>query len=205
MSLPDSLGGSSLTAFIPVVEHVLQTFTDDGVFLILPSNELGSNQPRTLPREIYVEDSTREISEADLKKKGRPSKRDKALKNQAALTSLDKWLEGSSVPDGQRTSTHFLLANPPAESLREYQTEKANLLSALNPVEGSPGHAALLATNRQVLDRLRQVQELSQTDEVVGDGAAGMTRVERAVEELSNSTINRGGLLGLLEGAGRPG
>jgi hypothetical protein len=89
------------------------------VFYVLPVSQLGSYNPRVLPREVYIEDgneagqrdarslpleseldpgfsSTQEDTMTPIrvpKKKGRPSKRDMAKKAKDAIAGLDRWLD----------------------------------------------------------------------------------------------------------------
>ncbi|KAF5385468.1 hypothetical protein D9757_005420 [Collybiopsis confluens] len=127
--------------------------------------------PRQLPREIYVDS----LTDSDLqvaKKSGRPSKRDKAKKAKAALDGIDKWMHNTSAPrpsaqdqEGPSTATiHYLLAQPPMQSLWEYQAHKSSTLLAINsvPAEALDSPSAMELVTHEVLERLRQLQETEQ-------------------------------------------
>ncbi|KIJ68202.1 hypothetical protein HYDPIDRAFT_165121 [Hydnomerulius pinastri MD-312] len=162
------------------------------------------------------------------KKKGRPSKRDKIKKARDALASLDKWLDrtsytyqppqaaDSSEPP-QPVTTHIVLSHPPSTSRNNYRTQKSNLLDAVDPSYpyslpgtsvANPGLAALSRANEAVVARMKRIDEeaAAQGLEVGGEGGerTGLQRVERAASELGEPTAlgGRGGILGLLEGAG---
>lgn len=134
------------------------------MFYILPASTLHPLNPRDLPREIFVKDgyeflSTQDpesqitgstVPELPLKKKGRPSKRDKKGKAIKALQQVDKWLEKNSItvqprspdstpgPDQQATdtvplTTHVLMSHPPTATLNNYRAQKSQLLEAIAP------------------------------------------------------------------------
>src|SRR6202035_5138559 len=116
------------------------------------SSELEPLNPRDLPREIFVSSSpdpelpgqagsTSFLMPEGLKKKGRPSKREKMKKAKDALAGLEKWLnkttytysDGDTQPVASTSaskpvSTHILLSNPPMTSRNHYQTQKFSLL-----------------------------------------------------------------------------
>jgi hypothetical protein len=100
----------------PYASQVLSALTNVKAFYILPVSKLGPYNPRTLPREVYIEDvdemTERETRTAPLeseldppvpgldavttkvpKKKGRPSKRETAKRAKEATVGLDRWLE----------------------------------------------------------------------------------------------------------------
>lgn len=173
--------------------------------------------PRELPREIFVRDDDElEQPETTLKKKGRPSKRDKQKRAKDALSALDSWLEKSSFvyqQPGNRaatSTTHVLVSHPPTSSRDGYRGKKAVLLNALGPDEVmAEGQQALMRANEAVLTRLKEIDEMaaSQGMEVGGEGGekTGLARVEKAVADLKQGTTTtdkRGGILSLLEGSG---
>jgi hypothetical protein len=154
-----------------------------------------------------------------LKKKGRPSKREKMKKAKDALAGLEKWLNKTTYTfsdgDGQPVastsastpvSTHILLSNPPMTSRNHYQTQKFSLLEDITSENSNA--AALERANHAVLARLKKIDRIAAEKglEVGGEGGerTGLERVEKAVAELDgrSSTWVRGGILGLLEGGG---
>lgn len=155
-----------------------------------------------MPRELIVQDT----SDAP-KKKGRPSKADRLRKTQAAVEELDRWLQNTGAPAGSETTTHKLLLQDPTSVLEHYSELKTHLLDELE--DDSDGVAAITEANKQVYYRLKKAAELNETEETgtdnVNDAGPGMPRVERAIiQGDSPSGGPRGGLLGLLEGAGNP-
>ncbi len=99
----------------PYASQVLSTLINARVFYILPVSRLEPYNPRTLPREVFVEDeeetvertestplsetepvsgaSTTRAGKVPPKKKGRPSKRDMAKRTKDAVAGLGRWLE----------------------------------------------------------------------------------------------------------------
>ncbi|KAI0669784.1 hypothetical protein C8Q78DRAFT_144601 [Trametes maxima] len=161
------------------------------------------------------------------KKKGRPSKRDKIRKTKEALVSLEKYVDRSYVTLPEPPPTPHMVTEPitvnadmvhtghtifgqvPIASLGNYVARKSDLLATvqLDATEGFQ-KAALRRANEAVLARLKQIDEMAAEKglEVGGEGGdkTGLARVERAVEELrQTSGVGAcGGILGLLEGAG---
>jgi hypothetical protein len=174
--------------------YIASTMVKDQVFYILPPSDLGPGNPRYLPREVLAGDSNPERDPEAPKKKGRPSWRDKARKAQMALDGLNDWLDSASESPATVT-TEFPI---PLDDLVQYQTDKADLVAAL----GSAGEKEALAkTNMMILNRLREAQAIQNENDaqasVEQPKFAGVERVERAALELE-----RGGVLGLLEGGG---
>ncbi|KAJ3967625.1 hypothetical protein EV361DRAFT_1028273 [Lentinula raphanica] len=214
LSLPKALTSEMLAPLRPYVTHVLQTLVDSETFYIIPSSDLGAFNPRPLPRELYVDSITSEAALQKSKKAGRPSRRDKAKKAKAALDGIDKWMHKTSVPipsanGGNHGSTlgdstmHYLLAQPPAQTLHDYQAHKADMMRAIEFPPANPYnvHFAMEQVSFEVLERLRQLQETeipkTKTD---APTFAGRERAERAVREMREQ--GGAGLLGLLEGSG---
>lgn len=90
-----------------------------------------------------------------VKKKGRPSKRDKAKKAKDAVIALDRWLEKNTYTYPEETTehgsstgtftssaapktTHTLISHPPSGSRAIYAVEKTRLLNVLDPPSGDP-------------------------------------------------------------------
>ncbi|KAH8982614.1 hypothetical protein EDB92DRAFT_1893855 [Lactarius akahatsu] len=109
----------------PYASHVLSALINARVFYILPVSRLEPYNPRTLPREVFVEDeeemvertesvplseteqdhpvsgaSTTRAGKVPPKKKGRPSKRDMAKKTKDAVAGLGRWLERTEPVGG---------------------------------------------------------------------------------------------------------
>lgn len=143
------------------------------------------------------------------KKKGRPSKHDKARKAKAAVDSLDRWLQKTSYPPENATGsssagippTHQLLMNPPKSTLYQYQSHKIHMLNTID-TPGSDGRAAIVQANHDLLARLKELKDRDPHIAAIGNGL-GLQRVERAVQEMNDPSGQPAGLLGLLEGAGR--
>jgi hypothetical protein len=155
--------------------------TQDRIFYLLPSSETGSEDPRTLPREILVTDpALAENEPGGRRKRGRPSKREKAKRAQAALAGLNGRLDSSP-------------AGPPIaeDSLANYEREKGELVAAL---ESSGRMGAVAEANEIVLERMREAEAALGNGGATG--SAGVARVERVVR------AGNVGVLGLLGGAG---
>jgi len=149
----------------------------DQVFYVLPSSDLGPENPRYLPREVLARDSSLEPDPEAPKKKGRPSRQDKARKAQLALDGLNDWLDstlGSSEARSGQLPTDMV----------QYESDKAGLTAAL---ESPSDQEALEKANRVILDRLREAQTQSGED---SRSFGGVERVERAMRE------HTGGVLG---------
>ena len=229
----------------PHVVHILTALLDTQAFLILPHSSLRAQNPARLPRELFVSegqdptlflqavgavDSNDEPRAATpAKKKGRPSKRDKARKAKDALTSLERYVDRNAVTLPKQHSHHSIaqactintpvvLGQAPHTSLKNYVDRKNELLATIhartpdgtNSISPSqPGPTdALQRANEAVLIRLKQIDAMAaeQGLEVGGEGGekTGLSRVEKAVEELREASGigASGGILGLLEGAG---
>ncbi|OSX67483.1 hypothetical protein POSPLADRAFT_1128051 [Postia placenta MAD-698-R-SB12] len=116
-------------------------------------------------------------------------------------------------------TTHILVAHPPMTTRHNYQVQKDQLLDALysrsadslglDSSEETVGRIALERANEAVLARLKLIDEMAAEKglEVGGEGGekTGLTRVASAVRQVYSSGTTdsqRGGVLGLLEGAG---
>ncbi|KAI0036621.1 hypothetical protein K488DRAFT_40686 [Vararia minispora EC-137] len=207
LQLPAALNDNSeLKLLAPYCSQMILTLSSR--FTILPSSDLGPYNPPSLPREIFVPDNAEEAELPEEnpdapKKKGRPSKKEALRRTRAAVTSLGKWLENTTVPDGP-DSAHNIMSNAPATLREAYLKDKQTLLDLL---DDEHGQIALARANASMLARLRVIDERAAARgmEVGSEGGdrTGMGRAERAVSELGKSeTRSRGGLLGLMEGAG---
>jgi len=199
----------------PHVIYVLCALQKARFFQILPASDLYPLSPRELPREQFISDFAdgdgRVAAATNIpKKKGRPSKRDKVKKSRDATIALGKWLDKTSYEPprigneegSQPVTTHILLSHPPSMTRNNYRVKKSELLEKLRPEER--GRAALERANQGVVSRLRKIDEEAAAKgmEIGGEGGerTGLRRVERAADELGSNL--KGGLLGLLEGAG---
>ena len=203
MELPKAVS----PALAPYASQVLSTLISEHAFHILPVSGLEPYNPRTLPREVYVEDE--ELSEMELdhpmsgkrvpKKKGRPSKRDMAKKTKDAVVGLGRWLERTE-PVGQAGPSRAW-GHAQTVSRASYRVQKGRVVSAL--LEGE-GVEALERANMAVLGRLKKIDAMAAEKgmEVGGEGgeSTGLGRVERAVGELAEG---KPGILGLIDGAGK--
>ncbi|GLB35996.1 hypothetical protein LshimejAT787_0302840 [Lyophyllum shimeji] len=219
-ALPNALNASHLQPLLPSVSYIKSVLLKDHVFFITPHSDLGPLNPRNIPREIFVDEkSILPLDPNAPKKKGRPTKRDKAKKARLALDNLDKWLEATSAPlptlsgaPSSPTSEEIPVHHPLASSLKLYQTEKSRILDSLDTPSSSSTlslHAGMTVekANQFVLDRLKAAEGLFALDTFLakGDEPAGVARVERAVRELgvAKTSGRSGGALNLLEGAGK--
>ena len=204
----------------PYASQILSTLINARAFYILPVSRLEPYNPRTLPREVYVEEETAEttpLSEMELdhpvsgtsttrvpKKKGRPSKRDIAKKTKDAVAGLGRWLERTE-PVGQAGPSRVPRSQEhgPTVSRASYRAQKERLVSALLEGESGEGVQALERANMAILGRLKKIDAMAAEKgmEVGGEGgeSTGLARVERAVGELAEG---KAGILGLTEGAG---
>ena len=202
MHLPDTLDAEHLVHLRPHVIYVLSEFSKAGAFYILPHSRAHPLNPRELPREVVVEDLA-------VKKRGRPSKREKKKKAKDSLVALNKWLVRTKQlcevagPESGEMSTHVLLSQRPTTTRANYRWYKSGLLHELS-LEDDVGQAALRRANDAVAKRMRRMDEAAAARglEVGGEGGdrTGLGRVERAVDELGER--GRGGLLCLMDGAG---
>ena len=203
----------------PYASQVLFTLINAHVFYLLPVSRLEPYNPRTLPREVYVEDneedgrtplsetevpdaSATRVGKAHPKKKGRPSKREIAKKSKDAVAGLGRWLDRTE-PVGQVAGPSQAWGHGPTVSLTNYRAQKERVLRALSEGESGEGAQALERANFAVLGRLKRIDAMAAEKgmEVGGEGgeSTGLGRVERAVGELAEG---RAGILGLTEGAG---
>ncbi|KAF8898909.1 hypothetical protein BD779DRAFT_1486175 [Infundibulicybe gibba] len=170
---PGNLITPRLQPLQPVVSHILSVLLKDAVFFILPRSSLGAHDPRALPRELFMEQDMAG-PETSLKKKGRPTKRDKANKARTALEGLDTWTENAS-------SRSFVGL---AETTKmNYQAQKSDLLATLG---SSPaGYSAVSRASEHILDRLKVAEEntgVASTGDLVG-----LERASRAVRLLEGA------------------
>lgn len=185
--LCDTLTSLELSPLKEPVLYIVSRMVKDQIFYILPPSELGPENPRYLPREIVVDNSTNTGADTEgPKKKGRPSRVEKAKKARVALGGLTTWLDSSQSSD----------IDIAQDDLTRYEKDKVGLIAAL---EASGDHESVMKASLGILERLRDAQAMQDID---GGGVerptfAGLERVERAVGE-----VDRGGVLGLVEGAG---
>lgn len=153
LRLPENLSAPHLLPLQSYVIHLLRNLLESQAFHILPASSLRVQNPSDLPREEFVPDAVDAPPEgATAKKKGRPSKRDKARKAKDAVAALDKWLEKNTYAYSDSTdkqgsgsgtaaitkTTHTLISHPPAASRAIYAMEKAHLLNIIETLSGNP-------------------------------------------------------------------
>ncbi|KAG6832270.1 hypothetical protein H0H92_003503 [Tricholoma furcatifolium] len=212
-ALPNSMNADHLQSLQRYVSYILSALLKDAVFTIIPSSDAGPLNPRDLPREIFVEEGA--FVSVDLnapKKKGRPTRREKSKKAKLGLDNLDKWLL-DAPPLSSTTSTGSPdLHSPLGSTLRHYQTQKARILGYIDQQAAHTSSSfhtsmAIQKSNDFVLERLKAAEGLFSTElSLTHDNEmVGLTRVERAVKELSETRGlgKEGGALNLLDGAGR--
>ncbi|KAG5647585.1 hypothetical protein DXG03_008938 [Asterophora parasitica] len=219
VALPDSLTASHLQPLVPCASRIVSVLLQDNIFFISPHSDVGPLNPRDLPRETFVDEGTvLPVDPNAPKKKGRPTRRDKAKKARMALDILDRWLDDAPVPlpgfsaasllpplEGASSPDH-----PLAPTLTRYHAEKIQLLDSIDAQSDSFLEAGMAVdkANQFVLGRLKAAEGLFAVDGVTaakGGEPVGVTRVERAVNEFggTNAAGRKGGALNLLEGAGK--
>ncbi|KAJ7706349.1 hypothetical protein B0H17DRAFT_1036850 [Mycena rosella] len=170
IGLPGMLSSAYLAPLQPYVSYVVSALVNAQAFYLLPSSELGAQNPRDLPREIFVEEGL--IDSNQPQGKGHQSKRDKVIKARTALDAVGRWL--AQTPSDTGTGP----------TLSQYKAQKAQLLKEMGGETDG-----LEEASEGVVQRLREAQE-EQGGDV--EGWAGLARVHAA-----SSTAGR--LLGLLE------
>ncbi|KAI0788512.1 hypothetical protein C8Q75DRAFT_236324 [Abortiporus biennis] len=208
LEIPSLLSSPELQPLQPYATYTLSKLLDSQCFHILPHSELRAQNPAILPREIFVPEGSGVIdnlvpsgsnSIADTttqtakptKKKGRPSKREKAKRTRDAVNALDKWLDkvtytypqvstssthmvpipgipGPVEMSPMMETTHTLIAHAPSTSRDAYMLQKNQLLEVLDPrtliapvVNPIPGGDALKRANEAVLTRLQKIDEMA--------------------------------------------
>ncbi|KAG6862447.1 hypothetical protein C0995_011887 [Termitomyces sp. Mi166 len=219
-ALPTSLNVDHLQPLQPHVSYILSVLLEGTVFFITPESGSRSLNPRNLPREIFVEDGT--VPPLDVnapKKKGRPTKRDKFKKAKLGLDSLDQWLYDTPPPlstiaglslSSLEPSSDINKNNPVETTLLQYRTEKAQILDVIDSqststTSSSHKNLTIQKSNQFILERLKAAEGFFSTESTSDDQTTGVSRIERAVNELGvvNSVGRLGGALSLLEGAGK--
>ncbi|KAF6766563.1 hypothetical protein DFP72DRAFT_1089079 [Ephemerocybe angulata] len=205
-TIADSLDTSDFASLRRPAAYVLRFLREGNVFLILPNSNLHPENPRSLPRETYLDHGR--IASADApatKKKGRPTKNDKTRKMKSAMHNLEGWLDKTrpfvELPPPAVGTSASASAAPKVEGYKLIKAELLDLMATEGP--GSEGHAAILKANEFILQRLKEVREVvpHDDDSVEDSSSAGIGRVELAVEDLERG-LNRG-VLDLLEGSGK--
>ena len=183
--------------------HVLSQLVGSDAFYILPSSDL---ELYKLPREVFVPDREEEAvaeASATVRKRGRPSRRDKQKRTNQAAVALETWLrQGQAYPAPDTTELHSgdhdQAPDPISSSRDAYLVQKRMMLDVLTGDES--GRDVLRTANEAVLRRLREIDEMaaSQGLEVGGEGGekTGLARVEKVVGEME------WGSSGILEMAG---
>ena len=174
-NLPEAVANTHVRNLQPYTAFILSCLWKDQVFFILPKNELGSLNPRVLPRELFAYEALILNPESgSQKKKGRPARREKSKKARAALQGLDEWIAkpSSSIEN---------------DALYEYQAAKSSMMNTLAP------EAAMDGVNTFVLERLQMAQEPVSAEQRETEVNVGIPRIERAIE------CGGWGILGLLE------
>ncbi|KAK1228642.1 hypothetical protein PQX77_008236 [Marasmius sp. AFHP31] len=195
--LPTVMNSDHLKPLKPSVCYLLDQLVKSETFFILPNSESGPQNPRSLPREVYLDQNTISIvgasTDSGESKKGRPTKRDKVKKAKAALEGIDKWIHKTSQP---QSNEHYLLAQPPQGSLAQYQDSKELLLSAMELIDVPDRRGAITNSSHEVLERVKQAQELIDSEERSSKmvDSSQSTGVDRLQAEIGGEK----GLLGLV-------
>ena len=209
----------------PYTTRLLTTLLDAQVFHILPESSLHAQNPSVLPREIFVPDGVDPsslfgtASEASTsgtqkqpKKKGRPSKRDKAKRAKDAVLSLDKWLEknsfsyptfvgtsegpGLSLAEDAMNTTHALIAHRPITQQQNYNAQKNNLLALLDLLGSQDGPSS---SGNSIMDQHHHPGKaaLSKVNEAI------LTRLKKIDEMAAEQGLEVGGEGGEMTGLSR--
>jgi hypothetical protein len=183
MDMAGSLSAPASAPLQPYVRYVLSCLRRDNVFLLLPKSDLSAMHPRELPREIYADDGIVFTDAEGKKRKGRPPKREKGKKARLALEGLDDYLSRPTIP---------ATADPPAAYLTdEYRTLKATVIQAIEADEDLPNES-IHSVNREVLERMRELQGLVEISETLTREDAGADRLEQVVEGMVGTSGGRG-------------
>ncbi|EIN14051.1 hypothetical protein PUNSTDRAFT_56854 [Punctularia strigosozonata HHB-11173 SS5] len=219
LDLPTQLKGQPLVRLHPYTVFVLDRLLQAGIFHITPASHLCALNPRDLPREVFVPDAsgpgsalgaelpgfTSDVS-ATAKRKGRPTKREKLRKAKEAASGLGKWLE--------KTELNYRLEEGRSNTRELYRQRKSTLLDVLeeHSLSDHGSSAALENANEAILSRLQKIKHTVDGNKNWPEieDQDGLARVERVVvgyrrrgQINENPLSARGGLLSLLEGAGR--
>uniref|UniRef100_A0A0W0FGF9 Uncharacterized protein n=1 Tax=Moniliophthora roreri TaxID=221103 RepID=A0A0W0FGF9_MONRR len=187
LSLPSSLTSEALLPLQPSVTYILDNMVKSDVFYILPSSELGPLNPRSLPRELYLDEmmlAHNATTEPDGSgaKRGRPTRRDKIKKAKIAGEHLERWMHKTSEQDVNGREAHYLLSQAPQASLAEYQNAKDKFLEAMDAISDPDPTQALVHASREVLERVKQAQGLIGGSENEVQRSTGVERLEKVSE-----------------------
>ncbi|KAJ3550293.1 hypothetical protein NMY22_g568 [Coprinellus aureogranulatus] len=191
--LGTAFGTLALQNLYDPVRHVLQYLQENNVFIFLPNSDLQPQDPRSLPRETWLDHGLiSSLAPASQKKKGRPNKNDKMRKAKSTMDALDCWLDRTgpllnpSIPDSGMSISG-------TDKVVEYKHYKEQLLDIIRS-QDPEGNAAIYDANQLVLQRLKDVRLLFPQEAVSSDGpsGAGFSRIEHAKEDLEHGR-NSGG------------
>lgn len=223
LQLPAALTEATLLPFRDQVIYVISCLLDKQVFYILPPTSMFPQNPRELPREIYVDQAMGVLagvlpdpstqSGKQKKKAGRPSKREQNRRAKVELDALKQWLDQTDPDISHSTATDQTSSIlPPVVTASTYRELKRSLIEALVPIDDDAAvnnhREAVITANQRVLERLRRIDALAAERglEIGGAGGVhtGLIRVENAVRELQDQhgVGQRAGLLSVSEGAG---
>lgn len=201
LALPSLLDTGQLSPLKGQVTHVLSQLVNSDAFYILPSSDL---ELCKLPREIFVPDREGDDAVVDapahIRKRGRPSRRDRQKRANQTSVALETWLQQEECPASDVPELPADDHDQGAVSPRDaYLIQKGVMLDVLARDES--GREVLRAANEAVLRRLGEIDEMaaSQGLEVGGEGGekTGLTRIEKVVGEMGEDGC---GILGLVGG-----
>ncbi|EAU92702.2 hypothetical protein CC1G_01747 [Coprinopsis cinerea okayama7 len=197
-SLPSRLQDPSMKAIQSSVVYILNTLSEKNTFLLILPTQCFAQNPRTLPREIYLGQGS--AISLDKRKKGRPSKNDKSRRVKEKIDHVEAWLSKTeswataASSDGATSETQF----------SEYLQHKTKLLQSIDAqLPTSDGRSAIAKANHSVLARLKEVRTLLSNDNFPPDpleGGTGIQRIESAIQDFHKGKNT--GILELLEGSG---
>ncbi|TFK77252.1 hypothetical protein BDN72DRAFT_754013 [Pluteus cervinus] len=196
LSLPGTLQTPYLVPLAPAARNILSQFGTEGIFLLIPSSECGPFKPRSLPYEVVLDDTITTQPPDLLKKKGRPSKRERSRRAKNAVENLEKWLQENPHQGSDS------LTDPSKATAELYHLHKASLLDKVDESKNegamqSDESLALLDASKHVVQRLKAAEMFLSSDnsgsQTTTSSRVGIERMEQTLKK-----ENRGGLLSLL-------
>jgi hypothetical protein len=142
----------------PFASYVVSALVDAQAFHLLPNSELGAQNPRDVPREIFVEEGLIDSNQPPRKH----SKRDKVIRARTALDAVGRWLDQTPLTSGARST------------LVQYEAQKARLLNEIGA-----DSVGVQEASQGVVERLQEAQAMFDEDV---DAWTGLTRIQAASE-----------------------
>ncbi|THV05999.1 hypothetical protein K435DRAFT_646105 [Dendrothele bispora CBS 962.96] len=187
LSLPTCLVSEQLLPLKNAASHILANLVESKVFHIIPNSDRGAQNPRFLPRELCPDSNDASTSAIGKRGPGRPTRKDSAKRSKHALLGVEDWMKKTSEMSSDQ---HYLLTQPPRETLVAYRRDKSNLVDVIGDTGDVGASGGVIGrASLEVLERLKQAQAL-------------MAGQEELIERAERAAKTSSGLLGLTEGAG---